>query len=196
MNPLSPELQHNTDSDLIRRSCAGDQNAFRSLVETHNRFAYALALRMLRNEDDACEVVQEAFIRVWNNIHRYRYEIKFTTWLYKIVVNLCYDRSKMDTRRRTMLESITAISHSEGHDDETDPSRGIERRELCDRIVAAAGFLPPMERLVFHLRDLQDLPMDEVAAITGISKGSVKTNLCHARKRIREIVAGLQEIDR
>ena len=171
--------------DLIARSVGGDRAAFRRLVELHERYAAAVATRLLRDEEDARDVVQEAFIRVWKHLDRYRPEIKFTTWLYKIVVNLCYDTMKAQTRK-------TAAFGTEGSDDGSGDvadminlERQIEQADICERVLAEAQKLPPLERLIFHLRDIENCSVEETAGIAGVSVASVKTNLCYARKRLR-----------
>jgi len=180
-------------SELVRQSSRGDRSAFRRLMESHERYAYALAFRLLREEDASREIVLEAFIRVWNNLDRFRPEVKFTTWLYKIVVNLCYDRMKMDARRHTLIGRLSPGTDAQEIAGGNDPHAELERRELRDCILVAARKLPPMERLIFHLRDLQDFTVEETSAIAGVSIASVKTNLCYARKRLRLALAAAQK---
>jgi len=170
---------------LVERSIDGDLNAFRSLMESQQTYAYVLAFRLLRDEDDAEDVVQEAFIRVWKNLARYRPEVKFTTWLYRIVVNLCYDKIKMEARRRSIVVYFRNLINRGELADGRDLPKESEDRDLSEQILLAARRLPPIQHLVFHLRDVQDLSIAEVAEVAGISVGSVKTNLCYARKSIR-----------
>ncbi len=182
---------HDPDQELITRSQRGDQGAFRALLETHHRFAYAIAFRLVRDEDEACDIVQDAFVRVWKNLPAYRRGNKFTTWLYKIVVNLCYDRIRMNKRRQKVFLPDTLSEEEPSRD--MSPHRAAELSDYQSHILAAAESLPPMQRIVFQLRDLQDLTIAEICRIVGVSAGSVKTNLWHARKRIRETVLGLEE---
>ncbi len=162
-------------------------------MESKQRYAYALAFRLLHDTDDAEDVVQEAFIRVWKNLDSYRPEIKFTTWLYKIVVNLCYDKMKMASRRQHVFGYLAGLINPGDVADTRNVQEEIENLDLRDHIIASAKKLPPMERLVFHLRDIQDLSIGEIAEFAGISVGSVKTNLCYARKRIRLALMKIQE---
>ncbi|MFI5251461.1 MAG: RNA polymerase sigma factor [Bacteroidota bacterium] len=194
MKKLSePELKYAATQELIRKSCEGDLAAFRSLMESHQRYAYAVALPLLRDEERARDVVQEAFIRVWNNLRGYRPEVKFTTWLYKIVINLCYDSMKMETRRKNIFSRIANLF--EGGDPPAHRSvhEEAENADLCGHILAEAKKLPAKERLVFHLRDVEDFSIEEIAEMAGISIASVKTNLCYARKKIRVAVTQLKE---
>lgn len=193
MNPSDPEQQNTAVHGLVRGSLQGDRMAFRRLMESHQRYAYALAVKLLHDEDDAKDVVQEAFIRVWNNLATYRPEIKFTTWLYKIVVNLCYDKMKMESRRKNIFGYLAGFMTINDVPDDRDLHDEVEKLDLREYILSAATKLPPMERLIFHLRDVQDFSIEETAEIAGISIGSVKTNLCYARKRIRIAVTKIQE---
>jgi RNA polymerase sigma-70 factor (ECF subfamily) len=196
MTNRSDTGQENTTAhELVLRSLEGDLSAFRSLMESHQHFAYAVAVRLLQDEDNAKDVVQEAFIRVWNNLGRYRPEVKFTTWLYKIVIHLCYDKMKMDSRRKNIFEYIGGFLTGEDLARGGDPLQEIENSDLQTHILAEAKKLPRKEYLVFHLRDVQDFSIQEIAEIVGISAGSVKTNLCYARRRIRTAVMQLQKSD-
>ena len=182
---LESEQQNTTTIALVRRSAKGDTVAFRSLMESQEDYAFVLAFRLLHDEEDAKDVVQEAFIRVWNNCAGYRPEIKFTTWLYKIVVNLCYDTIKRRSRRNTVFGYVLGRANETDIVDRRDLQTDIENVDLRNIILSVSKELSPMENLVFHLRDVQDFSIREVAEITGISMSSVKTNLCYARKRIR-----------
>ncbi len=187
------EKENRATQQLIVRSLQGDLSAFRLLMESQQRFAFAVALPLLRNQENAREVVQEAFVRVWINLARYRQEVKFTTWLYKIVVNLCYDRMKMESRRNKIFGSIGALFDGSDVAGSEDVHGQIEKADLRDHILSEAEKLPPKERLIFHLRDVQDLSIQEVAEIAGVSIASVKTNLCYARRRLRLALISMQE---
>ena len=193
MNPLKSEQRNTTAHELVKKSLEGDLTAFRLLMESQQQYAFALAFRLLHDEENAKDVVQDAFIRVWNNLAKYRPEVKFTTWLYKIVVNLCYDKMKMESRRNNAFGYLTRLLTGSDIADSRDLQQEVENIDLSDYILSAAQKLPPMENLVFHLRDVQDFSIEEVAEIAGISIGSVKTNLCYARKRIRIAVTKMQE---
>ncbi|MBN2357402.1 RNA polymerase sigma factor [candidate division KSB1 bacterium] len=162
-----------------------DLNVFRRLVETHQSYAYALAIRLLHNRQDAEDVVQEAFIRIWRHRSRYNPEVKFTTYLYKIVVRLCYDRLRSRKRRRRVIDSEMEVNSACAADD-NDEIADIDQQELLQRIHILASALPLKQKLVFCLRDLQGLTIDEVKQVTGLSTAAVKTNLFHARKFLRE----------
>lgn len=193
MDKKDPERTNTAVQGLVVRSLEGDLSAFRSLMESQQRYAYAVAFRVLRDEDSAKDVVQDAFIRVWRNLARYRPEIRFTTWLYKIVVNLCYDRMKMESRRNARFGRIGGLFGDKDIADSRDLHRQVESRDLREHVLAAAKELPPKQRLVFHLRDIQDFSIEEIAEIARMSVGAVKTNLCYARRLIRIAVTQMQE---
>jgi RNA polymerase sigma-70 factor, ECF subfamily len=163
----------------------GDFLAFRALVEAYQGYAFALAFRALCDDDDAKDVVQETFTRVWKNLPRYNPAVKFTTWMYSIVTHLCYDslRSKkkrgaavLDELDPSLLASVSA---------EDNPEHLYSNKELAGVIATLTEELPPKQKIVFVLRDLQELSVREVSDILHISESSVKTNLVYARRFLR-----------
>jgi len=196
MNP--PQQTDDTGAshipELIGRCLRNEGGAFRQLVEEHQRYVFSLAFRVLRDDEDARDVAQETFIRVWKNLHAYDMRAKFTTWLYTITVNLSYDLLKSKTRkRRWFLDPGFAESgNSAGASEE---ETNIVNRDLAAKIEELAGSLPPKQQLVFILRDLQDLSVDEVAQALVMSTSTVKANLCYARRFIREQMQRLEEME-
>lgn len=191
--PIDSGRQDAETIELVRKCVAGDLAAFRALMQSYQPYATAIAFRLLRDEEDAKDIVQDAFLRVWNHLAEYRSDVKFTTWLYKIVVNLCYDKMKMRSRRNSLFAFFSGGTDAEEFADKLNIHEEMEHKDMMTTILSAAKSLPPMEHLVFHLRDVEDFSVDEVAEITGISPGSVKTNLCYARKRIRFALERLQK---
>jgi len=192
-NLTKSEQQKPNLPELVQKSLDGDVSAFGSLMDSQKQYAYAVAYRLLHDEENSKDVVQEAFIRVWNNLRKYRKEIKFTTWLYKIVVNLCYDKIKMNSRQRNIFGYTGNIFGNNDVADSRDFHSDVEKSDLCDHVISESKNLPPKEYLVFHLRDVLDFSIEEIAEMVGMSTGSVKTNLCYARRRIRIAVNRLQE---
>ncbi|NIO80300.1 MAG: sigma-70 family RNA polymerase sigma factor [Candidatus Aminicenantes bacterium] len=185
MKPMKTNL--NTDKHILLASQQGDTAAFQKLVETYRGYAFSLAFRFLGNEEDALDVVQESFIRIWKHLHTFDHRCKFTTWMYRIVINLCRDRLKVQSRRNKFLLpdfSRNLLGHINITDDSDLEDKNI-KEELAAVITALAGELPPQQRVVFVLRDLQDVGVEEVSQILGMSKSSVKSNLSYARKNIR-----------
>ena len=179
-----PHPQHM--SEILERCAGGDLSAYRSLVEEYQDYVFALAFRVLCDEEEANDAVQEAFIRVWKNISRYAPEVKFTTWLHPIVTHICYDRLRSKRRKRMRpldeVDPSLLVSFSAGDN----PERLYGNREIAGAITILTEQLPPTQRIVFVLRDLQQLSVREVSGILRISENSVKTNLVHARKYLRQ----------
>jgi RNA polymerase sigma-70 factor, ECF subfamily len=177
--------------ELIGRCLRNEGGAYRQLVDEHQKYVFSLAFRMLRDDEDARDVVQETFIRVWKNLHTFDIQAKFTTWLYTITVNLAYDLLKSNTRKRRWVRT-SGSDESQNSAGATEDEMNIVNRDLAAKIRELAESLPPKQQLVFTLRDLQDLTVDEVAQVLSMSTGTVKTNLCYARKFIR---AHMQRLD-
>lgn len=186
MNRRPKELSDTEIARLAAEATGGNSTAFGTLVRATQSFAYALAFRFLCSEQDARDVVQEAFVKVWQHLAEYDRSRKFTTWLYAIVSNLSMDHLRSRKRRLNLFAPDSSA-------DPVDP-RELEsihsNAELAAIVRRLAGDLPRVQRLVFTLRDLQDLSVSEVVEVSGLSEASVKTNLHLARKRIRELMIG------
>ncbi len=182
--------------DILLASQNGDTGAFEKLVKTYQGYAFSLAWRFLGNEEDAQDVVQETFIRVWKHLSAFDYRCKFTTWMYRIVTNLCLDRVKSLKRKEKILSSNPMDSSEnlwENVTEDIDLEDKNIKEELAGIITGLAAELTPRQRAVFVLRDLQDVSIAEAAKILGISKSSVKSNLCHARQNIRKRLEQLEK---
>ncbi|MBN2414708.1 RNA polymerase sigma factor [bacterium] len=167
---------------LIERCRSGDADAFGELATRYEALAYRIAFRMLRDGDDAADIVQEAFLRIWRHRRSLHPRRTFSTWLYRIVINLCLDRLKSAHYRLRLAHHPLP--------DTPDPAGGPESlltgKEIQRHIHEAAAALSPVQKSVFVLRDLEGLSIKEVAGILGTGTGAVKTNLYLARKQIRE----------
>lgn len=172
--------QQETNS-LIYQSAKGDHSAFGRLIDEYQNYIFRVSFRVLSNEEDACDVVQECFIRVWKNIGRYNTRIKFSTWLYKIAMNLCIDILR---KRKNHVE----INHPEAFrlTDKSDLREVITNKELAQIIKDLSQHLSPKQKVTFVLRDLEGLEIDEIKEITGMKPTVIKSNLYYARKEIRE----------
>ncbi len=164
--------------ELLQRCRNGDRQAFTLLMNEYQTYAFTLACRLLQDRDEAEDVVQEGFIRVWKHLPHFDGRVRFTTWLYQIITRLCLDRLKA-RRRRWML-----FDRSDG-DPGYSPEQKYDQEEIQNHILAAASTLPVKQQLIFTLRDVQDLSMADVQTITGMSCGAIKTNLYLARRAIR-----------
>ena len=189
-------MQNNKPSDvlvkLIEDAQKGDVTAFEEIVRYHQSYAYAIAFRFFCDEDDAEDVVQESFIRIWNHLQDFDPKMKFTTWMYKIVVNLCYDKAKSNKRRMSVFARLNDNSSKDDYIESTNLERDLTNKETAALIKHIADGLSEKQRMIFLLRDIQELTIEEVAVITGMSDAAIKTNLFFARKNIRKKIARLE----
>lgn len=183
-NPKGRAAESERDRELILRAQRGDGGAFRELVERHRRRAIAIAIGLVRDEEDALEIVQEAFFRVYRGLSAFNGAASFFTWLYRIVKNL-----SIDLMRRPAWQRELALDESDaGFDaamDEADPGDVLRRREIADRIGAALDTLPPYHRGVIMMRELEGMSYEEMAEAMGVSKGTIMSRLFHARKKLQ-----------
>jgi RNA polymerase sigma-70 factor (ECF subfamily) len=175
------------DGALVRRAQRGDQAAFAELVTRHQRYVYNLAYRLLHDADEAQDLAQEAFVRAWQGLSGFRGEAKFTTWLYRIVTNLCYNR--LAGLRRQLLD--TSLDEDENgpaalmlpaNEEPVAVVEAAEGRAFLHRQVAA---LPAKYRLVITLFYLQEFSYEEIAQVLNLPLGTVKTHLFRARERLK-----------
>lgn len=185
-NTNTADSQANVQEDVVSYSQCRDLAAFEQLVRKYQPYAFSLAMKFLCDEAEASDIVQDSFLRVWKNIDRYDPSQKFSTWLYKIVANLCVDRFRALKRNRSIFLSRERDPVMEDLPDEHDWESSQSNEQLVDSIRTLSKRLSRTQQLVFTLRDLQDLTVEEVVEITGLSIGSVKTNLHYARKSIRD----------
>ena len=172
--------------DLIEQAKGGDHHAFRKIVEAHQGFAYAVAFRFVGNRNEAEDITQEAFIKLWKNIEKYKPETKLTTWLYKIIMNLCLDFLKSAQRKRQLK---TEGVESNFIADQASQEQRSDNLEMLGVIVELAKNLTPKQQTVFVLRDLEGLSVEEVLQITSMDQGQIKSTLYYARLKIREGLA-------
>lgn len=170
-----------TDADFVLRALEGDQDAFRQLVERYQRRAFWVARGMLGNDEDARDTAQEAFIRVHRSLARFDTNQKFYTWLYQIVVNLCIDHLRKNSKRRGV--SLDAVGDVAGGSDER---CSLEGEELKTRVARVLEELPPKYKAVMVLSDLQGIGAKEIATITNTTHATVRWRHHRARKLFRE----------
>lgn len=180
---------------LIQRVQAGDAEAFYQLVRPYERAVFIAAVAIVKNDADAEEVVQEAILKAFKALGRFRQEAKFSTWLIQIAINEAKMRLRKD--RRHLYESIEQGQQSDDGDyipkDFADwreiPSEALERRELRDALTRALVSLPEKYREILVLRDVNHLSITETAQILGFSEANVKTRLSRARLQMRDALA-------
>jgi RNA polymerase sigma-70 factor (ECF subfamily) len=183
------------EADLIQRVCDGETEAFYALVEPCERGVFTAAMSILNNAADAEEVAQEAVLKAFNALPRFRRESKFSTWLIQITINEA--RLKLRKDRRHLYESIDEPENNEEGDyfpkDFADwreiPSEELQRKQLREALRRALDALPQKYREVLVLRDIQHLSIQETAQVLGITEGSVKTRLLRARFQMRDALA-------
>ncbi len=163
---------------------AGERDAFDQLVKATYADVYTLAYRLTGNEEDARDVVQEAYLRAFRSVKRFRGDSRFSTWMYRITANCA---SSYRTRRWKGRHE--QLSDDDTHRDEraeADPEQMAEAGLLRDRVTAALADLPPVLRSVVVLRDVYDLPHEAIASELGITEAAAKVRLHRARRKLRE----------
>ena len=183
------------EAELIQRVCDGDKEAFYALVEPCERAVFTAAMSILNNVADAEEAAQEAVLKAFSALPRFRKESKFSTWLVQITINEA--RLKLRRDRRHLYDSIDESQTSDEGDyfpkDFADwreiPSEALQHKELKEALKRALDALPQKYREVLILRDIQHLSIQETAQVLGITEGSVKTRLLRARFRMRDALA-------
>lgn len=175
-------MDQNTLNDLIVRSKQSDGNAFRQLVEESQPMIYSLAYRLLCNEEEAKDAVQETFIKVWMNLKGFDTNRKFSTWVYAIATNLCYDKLKSSKHfsRSLSVEMLYEVISNE------DVEKKMIDAELGALIATLTDKLTPKQKIVFTLSDLEDLETEEIVQITGMTASQIKSNLFLARQTLRK----------
>jgi RNA polymerase sigma-70 factor (ECF subfamily) len=191
--PTDGHAERAHDAALVARAAAGDARAFRELVTRHQRRAQSVAYGLVRHPEDAREVVQEAFVRVYRHLHEFAGQASFSTWLYRIVVNLSIDL----LRKRSPGRAIELEDHTdlEGAPAEllpvrgaTDPLETLQRQRLVGAMQAALDQLPPYHRAVILLRELEGMSYEEMAQMLEVSKGTIMSRLFHARKKMQRML--------
>ena len=182
------------DHALIERAKRGESQAFRELVERHQRRALTLAMALVRDEQDAREVVQEAFLRVHRGLDSFQGTSSFFTWLYRIVTNLSIDLMRRPARRETEVEAyleqvdendIPFLSRIDG----ADPFDAVRRQEIAERIETGLFELPPYHRGVIVMREVHGMSYEEMADAMGVSKGTIMSRLFHARQKLQRTLS-------
>ena len=169
------------ESEMISRCQSGDKTAFRWVVQTYQRMLFSLALKMLADEEEAKDIVQETFISVWKNFKNYDSRKPFTTWLYTISSRLCLNRLKAKKITACQPDDITVFRQFAS---EEDSQRTLENSEWISIVKTLAEGLSKKQRLVFTLGQLEGLSSMEIEQITGLDAKQIKSNLYVARQTI------------
>lgn len=176
------------DVELMLRTAKGDVPAFEQLVERHQHRVFGTAARMLNSEEDAEDVAQQVFVRVWNSAKRYKPKAKFSTWLMTITRNLVLNEIRRRTRKPVwFLEEQDDNATGRVPDRSApDPSRNIEQSELEAAVDKAIAELPDPQRMAVVLRRFEEMPYEEIAEIMKMSVPAVKSLLFRARSSLRD----------
>jgi RNA polymerase sigma-70 factor (ECF subfamily) len=187
---------------LIERAQSGERAAFDELVHRYDRDLLRLALNILRSTEDARDVYQESFLKIYRNLHRFRSDCSFYTWIYRIVTNVCFDHLR---RRRSRPEDQAPVSswaqedNSEDFFDRqqdaragADPERCVWGQELGERIDGAMELLSPRERMVFEMKHFHGLRLRAIGDALGTTEETVKNSLFRATRKLRAQLQGLR----
>jgi RNA polymerase sigma-70 factor (ECF subfamily) len=175
------------DIQLIEECRNGNFKNFRRLVELTSPFAFSVAFRLVGDEDQAKDIVQESMVKVWQKLEKIRSAEVYKTWIYRIVVNKCYDQMRRRKRNPEFVADEKAWAVIANRISEQ-PADNIENRETAEIIKLLTKKLSPKQKAVFVLSDLEEMTSDEISEITGMSKSAVKANLHYARKNISEMI--------
>ena len=192
---MSKNQDYTTQADelLVKAAKKGDMLAFEELVARHRDKIYARAFSMMRNEDEALDLSQEAWVKSWQRLEQFQGDSSFATWMTRIVINLCLDQLRKNKRHRA--ESIEVMNEESGGVErqmpvvEVNPTAGLERTELRKRIDKALGQLSHEHRTVMVLHEFEDLEYKEIAKRMGCSIGTVMSRLFYARRKMAALLA-------
>jgi RNA polymerase sigma-70 factor (ECF subfamily) len=195
---MSKRTDHSSLSDeaLVKAAQRGDMRAFEELVSRHSDKVYARAFSMMRSEDEALDLSQEAWVKGWQRLKQFQGDSSFVTWMTRIVINLCLDQLRKQKRQRT--DSIEGMDEESGGVERqmpvmvVNPTEGLERSELRARIDRALNQLSHEHRTVLVLHEFEDLEYKEIAKRMACSIGTVMSRLFYARRKMAVLLAGLK----
>jgi RNA polymerase sigma-70 factor (ECF subfamily) len=191
-----PDYPASAEAELVRLAQKGDMAAFEELVARHRDKIYARAFSMMRNEDEALDLSQDAWVKGWRRLEQFQGDSSFVTWMTRIVINLCLDQLRKQKRQRT--DSIDAFEEDGGGIERQmpvvtpNPTEGLERTELRQRIDRALAQLSHEHRTVLVLHEFEELEYKEIARRMKCSIGTVMSRLFYARRRMASLLAGLK----
>jgi RNA polymerase sigma-70 factor, ECF subfamily len=195
---MASKLEYSTAADeaLVKAAQTGDMVAFEQLVARHRDKIFARAFSMLRNEDDAIDLSQEAWVKGWQRLNQFQGEASFATWMTRIVINLCLDQLRK--QKRVKNESIDQMDEDSGGVERQlpivnpNPTEGLERGELRQRIDKALAQLSYEHRTVLILHEFEELEYKLIAKKMGCSIGTVMSRLFYARRKMAALLEGLR----
>lgn len=188
---------------LVRRVQDGDRDAFRELVDRYQRRVYSVAYGMLKNSDDAFDVSQEVFVKVFRYVEKFNHESSFYTWLYRITVNMCIDFIRKNKKMRSVEYDdgiarggdVVGAEHIMPSQLGLNPDRVYGRKELREKMLEALDTLSEKHRTILIMREVDGMSYEEMAEALNISKGTVMSRLFHARKYFQDAIEEYLEGD-
>jgi RNA polymerase sigma-70 factor, ECF subfamily len=196
---MSIKRDYTTEADelLVKSAQGGDMLAFEELVARHRDKIYARAFSMMRNEEEAIDLSQEAWVKAWQRLVQFQGDSSFVTWMTRITINLCLDQIRKN--KRTRAESIEAMDEDSGGVERhmpvvnVNPTEGLERGELRQRIDKALDQLSESHRAVLVMHEFEELEYKEIAKRMKCSIGTVMSRLFYARRKMASLLAGLKK---
>lgn len=185
-------MTRSEEMNIIYRVLSGDTNAFEALVIENQRQVYTLALKMTGNEEDAYDISQDAFVKAYRSLPKFRGDSKFSVWLYRLTSNLCLDFLRSRKRRAAFSTSYTNDEDEDREleipDERFSPETVLEKNELRISVNAAMAALPEDYRQILILREINGLSYDEIAEVLSLELGTVKSRIFRARKKLCSIL--------
>ena len=201
--PTVTSLANFDERALVQEAQLGNRAAFEELVRRYDRDVLRLALNLMKRTEDARDVYQEAFLKVYRNLHRFRFECSFYTWLYRIVTNVCLDHlRRRQARPEDQAPEMHVTHYEEGgtdfferqkeHRPTLDPERHLAGIEIKAKLAAAMKTLSPRERIVFEMKHYQGLKLRAIGEALGTSEETVKNSLFRATRKLRNELGELR----
>jgi RNA polymerase sigma-70 factor (ECF subfamily) len=185
------------EKNLVEKSAGGDIDAFETLIQSHQKKVYNIALRMTKNPEDAQELSQDAFVRAFIAIKKFRGDSSFATWLYRITMNVCTDflrkrnKASVISIEQSVYESQQTMQLA---DNEPGPDEISEKNQLKKLVKEAMDLLPPEHREVLILRDLLDMTYKDIANTLSINEGTIKSRINRARENLKKVITSRSEL--
>jgi len=177
----------NVEKELIRRAKKGDLSAFEDLISGYEKKVYNTVYRFFNNSEDAMDITQEIFIKVFTSLHSFRENASFSTWLYRIAVNTCIDFLRKKKNETLPIKDELIVENDSKHSSYTPlPEMFVEKQELKHALLKAINSLPEEQRICVILRDIQGFSYTEISEILMCSLGTIKSRLNRGRRALRE----------
>jgi len=187
----TPQEEAGAERALIVQAQRGDRAAFEQLVRLYEASVLRMALQIVRSEDEARDLYQEAFLKIYRSLGRFRFQSKFSTWVYRVVMNVCLDHLRRQGRRKEVQPAEPAEGQAEFFESlpesrpALNPEKALRSREIRAQVERALGRLTPRERLVFELRHCQGLRLRAIGEYCGTSEETAKNCLFRATQKLR-----------